>query len=866
MQDYGGNSSSTILPMGPNSVDDPYVLAKRMTLERQRSLTNPYAAWPGRDAASMADANDASLAHSKFPSSIAENVRVQHHPQNVDLLTVLQGLPDRSTSNANNAVGSWLNFSDQGRSDPFQDKLDPHQNQIPPQSAFGIQHPRQPSQNPSVASILGHSMDNPANLLTAEKLLSSGLPQDPQVLNMLQQQYLLQQLQTQAPVPPQQLSALDKFLLLKQHQQKQEEQQQLIRQQQQLLSQVLSEHQNQRLGELPLQTGSFATGKANVVDNTRFQQPHDLFHMSAQVPNMQDEHSNSAGYIVPPSVSQDLSSNIDLETSKHLPHQIFANDMKERIWDSSQKDQVSSMPPGGLDMAPSSEEASKHHLEHASYHDEHHLEESISEKSRVGREKMAVYKDANALAETPGSASEEVHDTEQQKIRESSLKKEVKSTEVREVKKSSEKKSRKQKSSKVSTDPLKGMPKSQQATSSESKLDTSPVQGDAAAATSKIEKVSAKDVDLLPGQNVVPDLKLADRDGVMTETYGQPGQVAMQMNDQTMASQRAWKPAPGFKPKSFLEIQQEEQRRAREEMTLSEISTPVSSMSIPSPWAGVVVNPDQKVSSESRPDSANTVVNSAKSDSSLIPKSKNNHDDLFWDSSVAKLGEREKVVLESTPVVPFASITSSNNDDNDFISAKDSKKNRKKAAKAKNGGSKVAPAAAIDSSPADKVKPNRQVQQEKEVLPAVPSGPSLGDFVLWKEEPASPSPAPAWSTDSGKPNKTTSLRDILKEQGKKGSSSQPIQTLLPQKPATNQSARGSAPSWSLSTSPAKAPAMQINSQASQRKQNVEDDLFWGPVEQSKPDGKQYVFIFYDTNILHIFICACFTGLVIIHHC
>ncbi|CAI9283497.1 unnamed protein product [Lactuca saligna] len=40
----------------------------------------------------------------------------------------------------------------------------------------------------------------------------------------------------------------------------------------------------------------------------------------------------------------------------------------------------------------------------------------------------------------------------------------------------------------------------------------------------------------------------------------------------------------------------------------------------------------------------------------------------------------------------------------------------------------------------------------------IPSGPSFRDFVVWKGETATPTPAPAWSTDSGKIARHTSLR------------------------------------------------------------------------------------------------------------
>ncbi|CAI9261820.1 unnamed protein product [Lactuca saligna] len=60
---------------------------------------------------------------------------------------------------------------------------------------------------------------------------------------------------------------------------------------------------------------------------------------------------------------------------------------------------------------------------------------------------------------------------------------------------------------------------------------------------------------------------------------------------------------------------------------------------------------------------------------------------------------------------------------------------------------------------------------ENFLLPAIPSGPSFRDFVVWKGETATPTPAPAWSNDSGKIARHTSLRYILKEQENKGGGS-----------------------------------------------------------------------------------------------
>ncbi|CAI9270875.1 unnamed protein product [Lactuca saligna] len=82
-----------------------------------------------------------------------------------------------------------------------------------------------------------------------------------------------------------------------------------------------------------------------------------------------------------------------------------------------------------------------------------------------------------------------------------------------------------------------------------------------------------------------------------------------------------------------------------------------------------------------------------------------------------------------------------------------------------------------------------------------PFRPSFRDFVVWKGETATPTPAPAWSTDSGKIARHTSLRYILKEQKNKGGGSsvqqQQHQVHVPmQKPMSSSVQTKNGPSWS----------------------------------------------------------------------
>ncbi|XP_073285914.1 protein ESSENTIAL FOR POTEXVIRUS ACCUMULATION 1-like isoform X2 [Primulina huaijiensis] len=869
-------------PLGSDSGDNPYLLAQKISLESQRSLQNPYSFWPGRDEVSIAakaDVIDPSLAQSKLLSAIADNARAAHHMQNKDLLSTFQNSHDRSAPTGNNGISGWSNFHVQGGLDPHQDSLSVHHGpNFPPQSAFGIAQQRLQSQNASLSNLLAPLMDNQSNLLTREKLLATGLSQDPQLLSLLQQQYLLQ-LQSQAPVGQQQLSFLDKLLLLK-HQQKHEEEQ-LILQQQHLLSQVLSERQTQsHLGDptmLNLQTSSFAGGNVSV-DHARFQQLHELSQMGLQQSlNLQDQSASNT--ILPSSISEDLGSNVGSESSSvHLPHQIFGNNVKRNNWDASlpveevKNNLKSSLTvTAAVDTTPKSETENRYSLGHASQLEEsvrvaaldatsrvlpgEHLKEAVPLQRGVQKTELLIPEHLDALEEIPTRALEAPEDVDQCKEDDSNTVREVKIPETRESKKMSDKKAKKQKPAKVAGDLARVVSKAQQPKSAEfqglnfgnEKLEKLSVHGDAfAESIPEKEKKKPDDVadgvvavDYSPNQNSFPDVKTRNHI-VTSETKFQTEQLAYASPDKRQVpSGRVWKPAPGFKPKSLLEIQLEEQSRAREEMVASDILTPLSSTSVETLWAGVVVNSDHKAQLD-----ATRIDLNVKSDTTLVSKSKKNQEeDLFWETDDVKSVEREIKLSDTAPGDIMSSQTDSTIDD--FIEAKDTKKGRKKSAKTKGTLAKVASAASVDvsvrSSPNDKRKNVRQIQQEKEVLSNIPSGPSLGDFVVWKGESTSPSPVPAWFTDSGKSDKPASLRDILKEQEKKATSSVLVVQVPSQKLATNQPSLVSRTSWSLSSSsPAKAATpIPINPQGSSHlKHKVEDDLFWGPLERPAAEEKQ----------------------------
>ncbi|KAG7941684.1 hypothetical protein I3843_16G056900 [Carya illinoinensis] len=908
MQGYIGTNSSITPPSGVDSGNNLYLLAKRMALERQRSLPNPYPYWPGRDATSLVSESgivpDSTTPQSKLLSSINDNPCQPLNYQNADFS--LKGISGRSSSGVNSGLSGWPNFNVQGGTDLLQNKIDFHHEQ-------SFQQQRLLSQNqPSLTNPVAQASDNPSSILTPEKLLSSGLAQDPQLLSVLQQQYLLQ-LHSQAPVQAQQMSLFDKLLLFKQ-QQKQEEQQHLLRQQQ-LLSQVLSEHQpHQHFGDPSfgqLQAAAIPTGNASVEPCLQPSQEMHQIGTQVPIPIVKDQH-NTNFVKLPPQTNQDVNNSVSSEASLHLPHQLFGNVSHKKNWgatvpeqinDTHQKESLLTSPfhenPHLGEMMSRPVEPPQH-VQKSTPDSEFHVPRAVGQKSEdslgVDRNVMVVTagitsesvpvsvavssagtcesevsvpEHADGVKVQPCVFLEEQHVERQRDNIEPPKVVEIKNVEVREQRKASEKKTKKQKSCKShsSSEQAKEVPKDssvmqfKQSAIESQNVETDVGAGDGPYGTSlqktrdeRVSKSRISTIEHVESQQVqgsVPAGAFVDEIETVeaNNDLGVLGSVSMQIS-QTNTGQRAWKPAPGFKPKSLLEIQQEEQRKAQTELVVSEITSSVNSMSLSTPWVGVVTNPDSKMYRETRRDAGNIELSVGKPEASAIPKREKSHlHDLLAEEVLAKSSERDVDVPDtvSSLATPQVMTTHSDTiDDYNFIEAKDTKKSRKKSAKAKGAGAKVSvsPASAdvsISSSPIERGKISRQIQQEKEVLPAIPSGPSLGDFVLWKGESANPSPSPAWSADSGKLPKPTSLRDILKEQEKKISSTQNSNQIpTSQKSQPTLSTRTNGSSWSLSaSSPAKAASpIQINSHPSQSKYKGDDDLFWGPIDQSKHETKQ----------------------------
>ncbi|CAE6223897.1 unnamed protein product [Arabidopsis arenosa] len=834
VQGYGVNSSGGLsLPVTDGGAD-MYLLAKKLELERQRSIPSPYSYWPGRESANLMPGSE----------NVSENAQQPARSPSSDLLSILQGVTDRSSPAVSGPPPAWSQ-SIQKESDLH------HAKSFQTQTPFGVQQQRLPEQNLPLAGLLGQPIENnPGGMLSPDMILSAGLSQEHQSLNLLQQQQLLLQLNSQTPLSAQHQRLLVEKMLLLKHQHKQEEQQQLLRQQQQLFSQVLADQQRsqQRFGE-----PSYGHLQASL-DALRLQPSKDMSQVNQQmqVPVSREERGVNLADLLPVThaTNQTVAS---FETpSLHLQNQLFGNvdpRMNEGMVLADQTDHTHKKDSKSeYERTISADYMNSLYSEKPvlspGYHATHNVEEPVSCPNNESStsttiapeisESKLLEEQAKDMYAGQGDISNELSG-EIPAI-------EVKNNEVSVGRKTSEKKSRKQRA-KQSAELAK--------TTSKASLQETKQLEPGSADDSEIKGKTKKSADTLIDNDTRPIKSSTATASVTSQMSSEAdsvrGEESSLQNTRTQPG-RAWKPAPGFKPKSLLEIQMEEQRVAQAEALAPKISTTVSSVGSAAPWAGIVANSDPNILRETHGELAITQTGVVKPESVPALKAKKSHlHDLLADDVFAKSSDKEREVMETVSKNDaFMQVTTTNAesfDDDNFIEAKETKKSRKKSARAKNSGAKVAAhVPTVDTSfqtnSVEKGKSSRVIQQqEKEVLPAIPSGPSLGDFVLWKGETVNnPPPAAAWSTGPKKSTKPSSLRDIVREQEKMTTSSHPPPSPVPttQKATPPQVHQGGA-SWSRSAS---SPSQAVSQSSSQSKSKGDDDLFWGPVEQSTQETKQ----------------------------
>ncbi|XP_074557295.1 protein ESSENTIAL FOR POTEXVIRUS ACCUMULATION 1-like [Curcuma longa] len=870
--------------VGESGSETNYLSTQARLLERQRSLMNPVSYWSGGDSSSGPGPKtdlvpDSSPQSKLFPSTMDSPVQTLKSQQ-VDLLSLLQAGADKAVSRTGGYGASFLsNFSDAATvNNPLHagtelpaEVLSMHYNQhLPSQMRFGgQQHSFQPVNQPSLPNLISQHSD--PSFIPPDKFLPSEMHQDLRLLSLSQQQYLLSQLHLQSQIPATQLPVLEKLLLLQQ-QQNQEQQQLMIQQQQQqqqqyqqMLSNVLSSHQSQQqFGGPYVQTSvAMPTGKI-ATDHVVLQRGNEQLQIGQQMP-VAYEGSGRASYHPNANLqsSVDVSSSTSGPLSIPIPHQILDQGITSNESDTQfVMDNVATLPDtktkqemvDDLNFSETRGESEKSGLESQNMTQSLSGTEKEQEAPQVSQAQDIAplgSEDSQLSTDFVPPMTDPVHDINICSLDLNDQNDQAvpnKVVETQEVKKNSEKKSKKQKKSKtkIAVDAGKGLPNfiSSKASNVDAEVGVNANEAKSEVLTDvslayTIEMSEPQSSPLAVNVNPLPSgTKDEEANANVVATPGSSQKVS--------STQWAWKSAPGFKPKSLLEIQQEEQLKAQSETVAV---TPAKVVPSPAPWSSIS-NLENKPFSDTVLESNTLLVNS---EDPLKSKSKkSNLHDLLAEEVLAKSNKdvRASASNAQSSLLPLLSpvqahLDASAVDDNDFVEAKDTRKSRKKVSKSKAAGAKIQQpvnSAELSASPStvEKDKVTRQVQG-KESLPAPPAAPSLGDFVLWKEDQSSSVPPPAWSFDSKKQQRPVSLRDIQMEQQKRSGTMQQQQAPIPTaKVQPNQASRGSG-TWQISgTSPSNtASSHQFVPQVSNlTKPRAEDDLFWGLPEQSKPELKR----------------------------
>ncbi|XP_062209039.1 protein ESSENTIAL FOR POTEXVIRUS ACCUMULATION 1-like [Phragmites australis] len=210
--------------------------------------------------------------------------------------------------------------------------------------------------------------------------------------------------------------------------------------------------------------------------------------------------------------------------------------------------------------------------------------------------------------------------------------------------------------------------------------------------------------------------------------------ISSQVHEMEISSTKPhpWKPAPGVKPISLLEIQAEEQLKTHGKLATTAAS-PVSSI----PWTSLAKNSEQQFDDVAKSMGDQENVNISRSRRSQLHN--------LSGEVLAKSNDIDAAIIDNAdcssfpPLAPYLAQSDAKSlDDSDFIEVKDSKKKRNKADKSKGSAIKApAPLGLFDPSvmsvAIEKGKPGKQVQREKYVFPSQSSGLSQREAMDFRE-------------------------------------------------------------------------------------------------------------------------------------
>ncbi|XP_020575524.1 uncharacterized protein LOC110021378 isoform X2 [Phalaenopsis equestris] len=875
MQHEGGMHSprySTSL-VGESGSDVNYLLAQKRLLEqRQNALPNSLPLVSGRDSSPMAST-----------------------------IGIISNSPSPAVSSG---ASPFSNFPDAQApiNNCPQNMMDAHQNQhFGPQFGFGEQQKLllQPHNLP----YLPHLANQSASIVSPEQLRSSDIAQDTQMLNMLARQYSQSQAPMQSQVSvPSQLSLFNECLVLKQQLQ-QQQQQLLLQQQHLLLSQLLAGHQcSPHFGEPPQKLDSSVSVGDVSIDNFLISQRQEAqTNENILADNLHDERDSTIQKVNLLYSNNTNNPSCSGPLLLQLPHQIFDIALPSKKHESIQDvgdhhasnlsvafgQVATSLISDALEKPVEAFDSS----DDALYLNCHAKEPKLSmpQPSEVIPSECSVL--SQEASSTSGFGSPIVNqicaikissedDFIEQHRTDFSAAKDSKNVETCQTKKSTERKARKKKNSKtqLALDLLRGFSNSNQLEQLKSTFDIEDLKSHdlSEAQTGKLKQpndfVSTAVEDSSNNSFIPADYLKSHLPASVTDKGAETSNKKVGYIDggtSEFSSLRAWKSAPGVKVKSLKEIQAEEQQRVQIENMASEIEPISTSCQLSVPWAGIVVgldhNPggaivqvdrnaehvlrsDSNLSSKSRLGhlhdllAEEVLAKSSVGDDSIFIDNKEEFSSAVFDVNISRdlKGQLLSPVISATTSVDASAIH-----DEGFIETKDSKKVRKKGPKAKVSGAKSSsPVSSFDTSssslPVEREKDQNQTQKEKEGLPAPPTA-SLADFISWKGEQSNSSQAPAWSMDTFKLQKPTSLRDIQKEQENKLYSQQNIAMTTPTKVQSNLGNHGSGSLQVVGSYPSSGSSPIHGSSTltlRQLKPKVEADLFWDLVDHPKQQEEQ----------------------------